>query len=294
MVLLQLLANGLVNGCLYAILAVSFGLIYNTTRTLHIAHGGAYTVGAYASYLFLVQFNTPLWTAIVLAVLLSAILGVAMEIIIYAPLALRGGSPLVAFLSSLGLYVAIVNVVALCFGNETKVLRPGIEKAYHLGSVILTSTQLAQVLVALVLLPAFVLFLRATIWGKVILAVRDNQTLASVIGINVKLTRIGVFALGSGMAGLAAALAALNIGMNPQAGMPALLIAAVALIVGGVGTFEGPLLGGFLLGVLQSLMVWKFSARWTDTLTFVILILVLIFRPSGIAGRRLRIEEIEA
>lgn len=292
--LFQLLANGLVNGCLYAILAVSFGLIYNTTRTLHVAHGGAYTAGAYFCYLFLVQLNSPLWAAIGLAVLLSAALGVAMEIIVYAPLARRGGSPLVAFLSSLGVYVAIVNIVALFFGNETKVLRPGIEKAYHFGSVTLTSTQLAQVLVALVLLPAFVLFLRHTIWGRVIRAVRDNQTLASVIGINVQSARIGVFALGSGMAGLAAVLAALNIGIDPQVGMPALLTAAVALIVGGVGTFEGPVLGGFLLGFLQSLMVWKFSARWTDTLTFVVLILVLVFRPSGIAGRRLRLEENEA
>jgi len=290
----QLLANGFVGGCLYAILAVSFGLIYNTTRTLHIAHGGTYTAGAYLCYLFLVQCDTPLWAAAGLAVLLSAVLGMGMELIIYAPLARRGGSPLVAFLSSLGLYVAIVNIVALFFGNETKVLRPGIEKAYHFGSVILTSTQLAQILVALVLLPAFVFFLRMTIWGKVILAVRDSQELASVIGINVQYTRIGVFALGSGMAGLAAVLAALNIGMDPQAGMPALLTAAVALIVGGVGTFEGPILGGFLLGLLQSLMVWKFSARWTDTMTFLVLILVLIFRPSGIAGRRLRVEENEA
>jgi len=289
--LLQILANGFVSGCLYAILAVSFGLIYNTTRVLHIAHGGTYTAGVYFCYLFLIVKGWPLWVAVGLAVFLSSVLGVVMELALYAPLVRRGGSPLVAFLSSLGLYVAMVNVIALFFGNETRVLRPGIEKIYHLGTVTLTRTQLAQVVVAFVLLPAFVLFLRHTIWGKLIRAVRDNQTLASVLGINVQSVRIGVFALGSALAGLAAVLAGLDIGMDPQGGMPALLTAAVALIVGGVGTFEGPVIGGFLLGFLQSLMVWKLSTRWTDALTFAVLILVLLLRPSGIVGRRLRLEE---
>jgi len=284
--LLQLLANGLVNGCLYAILAVGFGLIYNTTRTLHIAHGGVFTAGAYTCYLFLIVMGSPLWTAVSLTVLLSAMLGVGMELFVYAPLGRRHGSALVAFLSSLGLYVALINIIALLFDNDTKVLRPGIEKIFVFGPVILTSIQLIQLVVAFILLPSFVLFLRHTIWGKVIRAVRDNQTLASVLGINVAKVRIGIFALGSAMAGLAGMLKAFDVGMDPQVGMPALLAAAVALIVGGVGTFEGPVVGGFLLGFLQSLMVWKFSARWTDAVTFAVLILVLLFRPTGIAGRR--------
>ena len=292
--LLQLLANGFVNGCLYAILAVGFGLIYNTTRTLHIAHGVVFTAGAYICYLFLIVVGLPLWVAVSLAVLLSAMLGVGMELFVYAPLARRNGSSLVAFLSSLGLYVALVNVIALLFDNELKVLRPGIEMTFHFGEVILTRVQLIQFVIALIVLPTFVLFLRHTIWGKVIRAVRDNQALASVLGIDVARVRIGIFALGSALAGLAGLLKAFDVGVDPQVGMPALLAAAVALIVGGVGTFEGPIVGGFLLGFLQSLMVWQFSARWTDAMTFAILILVLLFRPSGILGRRRRLEEAEA
>lgn len=292
--LLQLLANGFVNGCLYALLAVSFGLIYNTTRVLHVAHGAAFTTGAYLCYLFLNLAGLQLWLAATLAVILTAALGVGMELAVYAPLAQRGASPLVAFLSSLGLYVVLINFIAIFFGNEQKILRPGAEKTSHFGPVILTHIQLAQIIVALIALPAFALFLRHTIWGKVIRAVRDNQTLATVLGINVKLIRIGIFALGSALAGVTAVLTSLDLGMDPQVGMPALLTAAVALIVGGVGTFEGPVVGGFLLGLLQGLIAWKFSTRWTDALTFVVLILVLIFRPHGIAGRRLRLEESEA
>ena len=289
--LLQLLANGFVNGCLYALMALGFALIYNTTKIFHIAHGAIYTAAAYACWLLLVQLHWPTVLAIGISLLLAALLGALTELWVYAPLVRRNASTLVALLSSLGLYVALVNLIAMLFGNETKVLRPGIEKTYHFGSVILTRVQLAEVATALVLLPAFVLLLQRSRWGKAIRAVRDNPTLASVLGINLRAVRLWVFAGGSALAGLAAILAALDVGVDPNVGMPALLTAAVALIVGGVGTFEGPVLGAFLLGLLQSLVVWKISARWTDAITFAVLIAFLLFRPAGLAGRKRRLEE---
>lgn len=292
MLFLQLFANGCVNGCLYALLALSYALVYNTTRTFHIAHGAVYTTGAYLGYVFLIWFGWPLSAAIVLAVLLSAVLGMASEFAVYAPLVRRNASLLVALLSSLGLYVALVNLVALLFGNETKLLRPGVEKAYHIGPVILTRIQLAEVATSMLFLPAIVLLLKSTSWGRILRAVRDNPTLAAVLGINVAGVRLWVFALGSALAGLTAMLAALDVGMNPQMGMPALLSAAVALIVGGIGTFEGPIMGGFLLGLLQSLIIWGISARWSDAITFAMLIVFLLFRPWGLAGRRHRLEEV--
>lgn len=289
--LLQLLANGFVNGCLYALMALGFALIYNTTKIFHIAHGAIYTAAAYACWLLLVQLHWPTIATVAIALLVAAALGALTELVIYAPLNRRNASLLVALLSSLGLYIALVNVIALLFGNETKVLRPGIEKTYHFGAVILTRVQLAEVATAVVLLPAFVLLLKCSRWGKVIRAVRDNPTLASVLGINLRAVRLWVFASGSALAGLAAVLAALDVGVDPNVGMPALLTASVALIVGGVGTFEGPVLGAFLLGLLQSLVVWKISARWTDAITFAVLILFLLFRPTGLVGRRRRLEE---
>jgi len=288
-VLLQLLANGFVNGCLYALMALGFALIYNTTRTFHIAHGAIYTAAAYLCWLFLVSW--PVMAAVTAALAGAAVLGALTELAVYTPLERRGASPLVAILSSLGLYVALVNLIAMLFGNETKVLRPGIEKTYHFGSVILTRIQLAEVVVAIVLLPAFVALLKYSRWGGIIRAVRDDATLARVLGINLRGVRLWVFVAGSALAGLAAILSALDVGVDPNVGMSALLTAAVALIIGGVGTFEGPVLGAFLLGILQSLVVWKISARWTDAITFAVLILFLLFRPAGIAGRKRRLEE---
>lgn len=291
MLLLQLLANGFVNGCLYSLLALSYALVYNTTRTFHIAHGAVYTAGAYFSYMFMIRLDWSLAAAILLAVLLSAVLGATMELAVYAPLVRRNASLVVALLSSLGLYVALVNLIALIFGNETKLLRLGVDKTYHFGPVILTRIQLVEVLAAVVLLPAIALLLKRTSLGGMIRAVRDNASLATVMGINVAGVRLWVFVLGSALAGFTAILVALDVGLHPQMGMPALLSGAVALIVGGVGTYEGPIVGGFLLGLLQSVVIWQTSVRWTDAITFAVLIVFLLFRPWGLAGRRRRLEE---
>lgn len=287
----QLLANGFVNGCLFALTAFGFALIYNTTRIFHVAHGAIYTAAAYLCYIFLVQLGWNMPLAIALALFLTGLLGVLTELLVYAPLERRGASLLVALLSSLGLYIALVNLIAMLFGNETKVLRPGVEATYNFGSVILTRIQLAQVITALILLPSLLIFLRLTGWGKKIRALRDNPTLTEVMGINKKVVRLFVFSLGSALAGAAAILYALDVGMDPHVGMPALLTAAVALIIGGVGTFEGAIVGAFLLGILQSLVIWQVSARWTDAVTFGLLIFFLLFRPQGLLGQRRRLEE---
>lgn len=289
--LLQLLSNGFVNGCSTALLALSFALIYNTTRTFHIAHGAVYTAAAYACYLFYVLCGWPLSLSVLLAVLLGAIIGVAMEITVYAPLVLRNSSPLVILISSLGVYIVIVNLIAIFFGNDTKLLHPGTEQIYHFGPVIFTQTQLITILAALILLPIFILFLNQTIWGKFVCALRDNAILANVIGINVQAVRLLVFGLGSSLAAVTAVLTVMDVGVDPQAGMPLLLSAVVALIIGGVGTFEGPVIGGFVLGLLQSIVVWFISAHWSIAITFAVLIIFLLIRPSGLIGWQQRLEE---
>ncbi len=287
----QLIANGLVNGCLYALMATGYALIYNTTRIFHIAHGAIYTASAYLCFLFFVRLSWGLTSSILIALILTTLMGMMTEILVYAPLERKKASLLIALLSSLGLYVALVNLIAMIFGNETQILRPGVEKTYRWGSIILTRIQVAQVITALAVLPLIVLWLKFSQMGKVIRAVRDHPTLAMVLGVPLSRVRLLVFALGSALAGGAAILSALDVGFDPHIGMPALLIAAVALIVGGVGTFEGPVVGAFLLGILQSLIIWQVSARWTDAITFGVLIFFLLFRPHGLVGRRRRVEE---
>lgn len=287
----QLLANGVVNGCVLALMSASFAFIYNTTRIFHIAHGGVYTVAAYLCYAFLIQMRLPLSVAILLALLLTALLGALVEYFLYAPLARRRASLSIALLSSLGLYVVLVNTVAMIWGNETKVLRSGVEATVQFGSVILTRIQIAQVIVAICLVSVFLWILQGTRWGRIMRAVRDNPTLTSVMGVNLYRVRVAVFAVGSALAAVAAILTALDVGMDPNVGMPMLLTAAVALIVGGVGSFGAPIAGAFLIALVQSLLIWKLSARWVDAFTFGFLIACLIARPQGLLAGKRRVEE---
>lgn len=292
MLVLQLLVNGIVAGCGYALVALGFALIYNTTRIFHFAHGAIYMLGAYLFYSTYVLWSLPLWLAALLTVVLITATGVLVDKLVHLPLDRQDASLLIHLLSSLGLYIVIVNTVAMFYGNETKVLSPGVQTTYSAGGVILTVVQIATVVVAVVLFIGLVLLLRNTRLGGQLRAMRDDPELVAVMGINPRTLRKIVFGLGSALAAAAAMLMALDVGIHPHIGLAAVLNGAVAVIIGGIGIFEGAALGAILLGLLQSLAVWQASARWEEAVTFVVLILFLLFRPEGILGTRRRVEEV--
>lgn len=289
--LLQLLANGLIAGCVYSLVALGFGIIYNTTHLFHFAHGVVYTATAYILYTFLILLHWNGVLSFILAMMFSAALGIAIEAGIYYPLYRREAPGSVFMISSLGIYIFLVNLTAMLYGNETKLLRPGAEKTYSLGSVIVTRIQVLQVVAFGIVFLLFYLFMKRTKLGRITRGLADNPALITVVGINTRAVRLVVFAIGSVLAGLAAILVALDTGMDPHVGMSAILVSAVAVIVGGVGLFEGAVIGGFLLGVLQNVAIWKISARWQEAITFSVLIFFLLFRPQGLLGRRARLEE---
>jgi branched-chain amino acid transport system permease protein len=290
----QLLANGIVAGCAYALVAHGFALIYNTTRTFHFAHGAVYTLAAYLFYTMRNLWSLPLFPAMALTLGLVAIFGILIDEMIYKPLVKRSSSLLIQLLSSLGLYIVIVNFIAMIYGNETKVLSPGVQPTYSIGSLILTQIQVATAIAFIALFSGLIILLKKTRLGKIIRAMRDDPQLVSVMGINPRRVRRVVFALGSALAAVAAMLLGLDVGVDPNIGMAAVLNGAVAVIIGGVGIFTGAALGALLLGILQSLAIWQASARWQDMVTFLVLILFLLFRPEGILGVRRRIEEATA
>ncbi|HIE05628.1 MAG TPA: branched-chain amino acid ABC transporter permease [bacterium (Candidatus Stahlbacteria)] len=290
--LLQFIANGLVTGAVYAIVALGFGLIYNTTKILHIAHGAVYVFSCYIFFTFYRILQLPLYFALPFGVILGSLFGIIMEIVVYHPLFERNASSGVMIVSSVGIYIFTVNVIALLFGNETKIVLPGIEKTYEFGGVILTRIQIYQVFAFLIVFVLFLGLLKKTNLGKAVRALADNPTLLSTFGVEISNLRIWIFALGSIFAGIASCLVAMDVGMDPNIGMPALLISAVSLIAGGIGIFEAAAIGGFTIGLIQTLAVWQISARWQEGITFLILILFLLLRPQGLLGKRRRVEEV--
>jgi branched-chain amino acid transport system permease protein len=145
-----------------------------------------------------------------------------------------------------------------------------------------------QFLVSVCIIILFFLLLKFSSFGIKTRAYRDDEKLAAVLRMNVPALKHKLFLMSSLLAGVGSCLIAWDVGFNPYVGMPILLNAVVALIIGGVGRFEAPLIGGLIIGVLQAMVVYATSARWQDAVTFTLLILFLLFRPQGILGEKVR------
>nr|VFJ45716.1 MAG: branched-chain amino acid transport system permease protein [Candidatus Kentron sp. DK] len=289
--LLQLLANGLVNGALFALLACAFGLVYRSLRVFHIAFAGLFLIPPYAAYAANAWLGAPIWLAIIFGVAAGAISGYLIELILYRPFFRRNVSGGAVIVASLGAFIIIENLLAMGFGSELKTMGRGLAERFVLGPVSLTSIQIIQFLVATAALTAVGITIRKVRTFKIIWAMGDEPGLVPVLGLPLMRYRTLVFMVSAGLAGLAGGLIAMDVGVDPHMGLSYLLIAAVAVLAGGIDRFWGWVLGGVVLALLQSLMVWKFSAQWMDLVTFGVLIGILLFRPQGMLGLRKRLEE---
>src|SRR5260221_4558909 len=166
--LFQYLANAVVSGAVYALVAVEFGLIYNSTRVFHFAHAGVYSASAYVLYFCLVSIRLNSFLGFLLAVSFSALLGAALERYVYSPLVERGASLGVILISSLGVNTVIVNVIAAIFGNEGKILQPGAGETVRMGAVFLTRIQILQFIVSIVIWFSLTCVLRFSRFGHLI------------------------------------------------------------------------------------------------------------------------------
>jgi branched-chain amino acid transport system permease protein len=286
--LIQLMINGLVKGALIALAGLAFAIYYNTTRIFHIAFAGLYTLSCYFFFTYFQLFQNQWLPAFALTAVSIMLAGAVMEILVYQTLSRKKSSLSVILVASIGMMIVIINLIAMFYGNEVKVIVSGIADSIQLGDLIITHPQVWQFGVSLFAIVFTLIFLRITKWGKIIRAIRDDESLAMASGINIWKTRVTLIAVSSLLASLPAVLVAVDVGMDPYIGMPVLLSAVVALIIGGIGRFEGPVLGGFFLGILQALVIWKFSTKWVEAITFVILIIFLIFRPQGVLGEQKR------
>jgi len=289
MILPQAVLNGVIEGCTYVQLALSFVLIYRTTRFFHLAHAAAYTVGAYLFYGLVGAWKVPLLLAVPLAIAGAGALGCAMELAVYRPLRNRRASSLVLLLASLGLYVVLQNLVSLFFGDNTRTLREGTvrEGMLILGARI-TGSQVANVCAALSFVVGVWWLLRYTRLGRTVRAVSTDPELAVVRGIPVESAILLVFSVGSALAGASAILMAYDVDLTPTMGFQPFLMGVVAAIIGGIDSIPGALFGGLFLGLALNLATLFLPTQWQDTIAFGVLILFLLFRPQGFLGTSLR------
>ena len=284
----QFLINGLITGILYSLLAIGFALVYNTTRIFHIAAAGIYVFAAYMFWFFVAKVGLPIILASFVAIALTMLLSLLSELLVYRPLKNKNASLNVAMIASIGAMTVIINTIAMCFGNETKVVENAILQSLTFGDIIITTPQKYQALIGIAVLVAFMVILQRTNWGLRLRALSADETLFETLGYDTKATRIMVFLASGAFIAIASCLTVYDVGLDPNMGMSVLISAVVAMIIGGVGKFSTCILGGLTLGVLQSLTVYQFASNWQNAVTFVVLLILLFLRPQGIAGYKQR------
>jgi branched-chain amino acid transport system permease protein len=285
--LFQLLVNGVALGAAYALIALGLALIWSVTGVFHLAHGGVYTVAGYLIYACSVQLALPMALAVALAALGAACLGLAINALIYRPLAARGARPLTLTVASLAVLIFLLNLVAALWGTET--LQFGgfdVVQGFALGPAYVAGTNVAMVVTGATLFALVMLALHRTRIGRALRAVSDNAAMSRIVGVNLRAVHAAAYAIGAALTVPAAYLIGLQDGISPYAGMTAILMASAAVIVGGVGSVAGAGLGALVLAVAQNLGIWQLDSAWQESIAFCVLLAVTILQPTGFLGAR--------
>lgn len=287
---MQILAHSIVQGLLFALMGVAFALVYNTTRVFHVALGAIYALAPYVLWTSL-NHDIPLLLCILITVIICGFTGLLCEEVLHWPFLRKSAPSEVHLIGSLGMFLVIIQLIVLIWGNDTQVLRSGIDDVYSFIDIRLTRAQVVSGGLALGVLALFFTWLHKAAFGLQFRAMSDNPVLLSLLGRNVRNLRRLVFIISAGIASVAAIATAYDVGFDPYGGMKAVLIGMVATVVGGRGSFAGAAIAGLLLGIIRGQVVWYSSARWEEAATFLILAFILVLRPQGLFGRKLRLEE---
>ncbi len=281
--ILQLLVNGAVNGCVYALIGLSFGVIYTTTRTFHLAHATAYTLAAYIAVVG-AGAGWPIPLTIAAAILGAIAFGAAVELGVYAPMRKRAAGDFTMFLASLGISIVIANLLLIKFGSRSLVGWQPTVRTVDFGGITVTSTQLVQASCAALTVVVTSLVLYRTQFGKALAAVSVNGTLAQAVGISRHRMYLAAFGIGSALIALASLLFMTSGAATPSMGLAPILLSMIAVFLGGPRVMIGGAFGGFVLGLLSSLASLWFSGDVGPIVVFAILYVSVIARPQGLVS----------
>jgi branched-chain amino acid transport system permease protein len=288
----QQLINGLSLGAIYALIALGYTMVYGILRLINFAHGDVYMVGAFVGY-YVVRWLAPgaqsglgiLLVALAASMAACAVLGFIVERAAYRPI--RRAPRLNALITAIGVSLLLENLGQLVFGADPKDFPTLIERTtFTIGIVTISNIQVIVLLTAVVLTVALEFIVHRTRMGTAMRAVSFSHDAANLMGINIDRVISFTFVLGSSLAAAAGILVGLyNPKIDPLMGIMPGLKAFVAAVLGGIGNIPGAILGGLIMGVAETLTVGYLSSTYRDAITFVILVAVLLFRPTGLLGK---------
>ncbi|MDR2588355.1 MAG: branched-chain amino acid ABC transporter permease [Spirochaetales bacterium] len=285
-IFIQQLCNGLALGLVYALVAVGYSLVFGILRLINFSHGAVYAFGAHAAFFF-VGLNFGPVPAIIAALVITGLLGVVIDKTALAPLRKKRSVPIAALVTTLGISNIIQNLLVVKFGSQRKPFPDFFNLgAFTLGGIQFSSRQFVMFGVSLVLLLLLLLVVNKTKIGLAMRATAQNAKAASLMGINVN----SIITLTFLMGGASAAIAGGMVGGYYQVVYPGMgfmigLKAFAASVLGGIGSLPGALVGGLLVGVIESIAALYIGSNYRDSMAFIILIVVLIVRPAGLFGK---------
>lgn len=283
---MQQLINGLALGSIYALIALGYTMVYGIIAMINFAYGEIFMFGAYAGLVLAMSNYVNVYVALLGAMLLTMALGLLIERIAYKPL--RRSSRLSALISSIGVSIFLSSLMVRLKGPNTRGFPKLFEnRIFQLGDFQITIYQIVIIGVAALLMLGLHLFVTYSKTGRAMRATAQDQDAASLMGVNIDRVVAITFAIGSSLAGAAGVLAGLYFNaVQPYMGLMAGLKAFAAAVLGGIGSIPGAMIGGLVIGLTEILGVTVNLSEYKDAFAFTILILVLLFRPSGILGRK--------
>jgi branched-chain amino acid transport system permease protein len=284
--LAQLIVNGLIIGSIYSLVALGYTMVYGILRIVNFAHGDVMMFGSFLGLVFMHTFQLNFIVAFTLAAACTALLGVTIERLAYRPL--RKSERIATLISAMGVSIILTNTAQKIWGSGTHNYETPFKViSYDFMNVTISNLQLIIFSTSIILMVALYLFVNKTQLGVAMRATAISQKNASLMGININGIVTLTFAIGSVLAALAGILVSMYYdAVYPTMGYMFGLKAFTAAVLGGIGSIPGAMIGGLLLGVVENLGGTYISTQYQDIISFVILIVVLVLRPTGILGKK--------
>lgn len=275
--------NGIMLGSTYAIVALGLTLVYGILHVPNFAHGHLYMLGAYITFFLITLYNFGYWPALLGSMVILALCGVLVERVVFRPL--RGQSPINSFIAAIGALLFIEHMATIIWGPQSqRIPNPYPEHVSLLGFSVSQQRGIV-ILAAVVLIVLLQLFIKKTVVGTTIEAMAQDREGAALVGINVNRVSSLTFAIACALAAAAASLVAPIFIIEPTMGAILVMKAMVIIILGGMGSVPGAIIGGYILGLIEALGGGFISSAYKDVFAFGALVLILAIKPTGIFGK---------
>jgi branched-chain amino acid transport system permease protein len=306
-IFLQQLLNGLSIGSTYAIFALGYTLVYSILGIINLAHGAVFTLGAYFTYAFMgetfgfsgllanfaLPFKLPFAVALIIGGIFAGLVGVVIERFAFLPLRKRGSDTLLTVVSSLGVGVVIVNLIQYLVGAESYTfprntygnLLTSVDFGTAENPIPIRTVQIVIFGVSIVVVAIMTYFINYTKYGKAMQAIAEDATTASLLGIDSDRLIVLTFFISSFLAGISGALLASSVSIAPYFGIAFGLRGLAVIVLGGLGSIPGTIVGGFVIGIIEAFVPTEYSG-YKDAVAFGILFMMLVIRPQGLLGKR--------